>query len=380
MDATQNFADLKKAIEVNNFNQFLIAVSKIDSSRIIGAQLAQAMKSMENNFDVFAYQNLNREHFALMKAELGVFWAITIATCLNQKPVTMTGQWESVLLNIINLIKHWDQKTNLDLSLIFSDALKPWALRLFSDHKLCPNVDLRLEILRLISIWPGHYLQDTVSGKQVAAGLVNMSTYLNLNHHRFVTGGSRTSLFYPLHKVLIHLHKYGHLNDVVVTAVRQVRNLQVGPEVIFFNRLVLLLTQETEETQKMYLKLNMSASNTASTYYAIVHLLQLLVAAQPTMSAYACPGLAQAAINSLVTITTSFVAVSNMLRVEDQNTYSHLVSNIDNIYQVWSVLGKSSYIYRVLISNYAQSLANINLERQSLGSRSTISQQHPRIR
>nr|XP_045591250.1 E4 ubiquitin-protein ligase UFD2-like [Procambarus clarkii]XP_045591252.1 E4 ubiquitin-protein ligase UFD2-like [Procambarus clarkii] len=234
---------------------------------------------------------------------------------------------------------------------------------MFCDHEACPNPHLRVELLHLIGMWPETYLQDAASGMQAAAGLVNTSHYITLDH--LMSGYLHASLFDPLKNVLDSLNKWGHLDGVAAAAVDQVRKLKIGTEAYFFNNLVHLFKQMVEATLAEYRaginKMCSCIEGNLCTFNEILHIYKMLVDTTPT--AYGVPGLAQVAAEFLVTLTDSAVTVCSALQLKDskRSKYSkELVADLGDIYQKISVEERFTSVFQILKRDHAQQFSHLS--------------------
>lgn len=298
------------------------------------------------------------------KFQLGILCALV----LSSRMMRIRGLWEEVLWKIVSLVDFWrHDNTGVNIcSSLESTTLKFWTLTMFTDTELCPNPYLRLEMLRIIGTWPQSYFDDVASGMQAAAGLVNTCIYMDPDH--LIPNKSFKSLFLYLTRVLQKLGKYGHLGSVTAAAVDQVKRLKIGPEAVLFNHLAQLFKQTAEVIQARYHEDALSLSFSVELLQVLNEILLLywiLVDMPPTMAAYGVPGLAQAAAVSLVTITSSVVAVCSTTKCETDSKF--LTSKLDYVYKIISVKEELTLLSQILRLNHTQKLSSLNKQSTDSG-------------
>lgn len=232
---------------------------------------------------------------------------------------------------------------------------------MYTDPGLCPNVHLRLEMIRFIAMWPSTFLEDATSGQAVVKGLVNTIPYVD------PVVDIRVSILYPLAKVLNTLHQYLHFFDVAEAAVHQVKNMKAGPELIFFHRLIGLFSRMAELAGFLLQKGVASAAETEVAYFKIFGAFGLLLSVSATAEAYRYPGLSQVAATSLVSVASSLVAVRGDLLLKAGGSFPRLVVSLDSIFMVLYIQSNYSPLWRVLQQNHAEVLNNIKKEAVEFG-------------
>ncbi|XP_069179609.1 uncharacterized protein [Procambarus clarkii] len=267
----------------------------------------------------------------------------------------MTGQWEDVLREIIDLARYFEPKNNINLSALESTTLKPWILKIFTDPEMCPNPYLRLKMVYLISIWPKNFLQDATSGMQAAFGLVINRKYMDVAH--LMPEGDHIQILSSIMDILISLDEYGHLAAIGTAAVDQIKGIIVGPEVSLLYNLVQVFKQVAEES------LNLNEQEGLYMAKNVFYLYTVFLNIRKLRKAYGAPGLVKVAADTLVTITVSIVTISLALHDNDGSKYNMLVSYLDHCYNCYKDICKNKIfrsLSQVLRLDHAQYLSSLS--------------------
>ncbi|KAK4290607.1 hypothetical protein Pmani_036504 [Petrolisthes manimaculis] len=133
------------------------------------------LKALELGWEALRMKNELSTRTMSMKR---LILARSATLCMAQQGVRVTGLWEDALQVVINHVRRGDP---IFIKNVFTSyPLKQWILSVFSDADLCPNYNIRLDLLTIISTWEQLEAND---GKSVLLGLMQLSVYLDAEEH-----------------------------------------------------------------------------------------------------------------------------------------------------------------------------------------------------
>ncbi|ROT79676.1 hypothetical protein C7M84_001598 [Penaeus vannamei] len=126
----------------------------------------------------------------------------------------------SILLASVTSVGHWDPGCHGPV--LQSRRLKAWLAEAVTRRDLCPNNNLRLQLLRFLEMWSDADFRDF--GEKVAEGVVSLGACLRVEH---LIPGFYSSLTPPLTNVLQRLQRTGHALMTLMMLDRALRILQI---------------------------------------------------------------------------------------------------------------------------------------------------------
>ncbi|KAG7172447.1 E4 ubiquitin-protein ligase UFD2-like 6 [Homarus americanus] len=357
-------ADFNRPTNNDNWLMFKTASASLSDPRVCVNHVLHLIKMASDGLDVVIPEN-----GVVSVAQSRVFLAVHCVKAVVERyegpPAKITDKWETILWAIVRLVRHWQPGFTQGPDVAHPTHVKPWLLHVFSHPEMCPNFHLRLEMIRFIGMWPQEDFRDKRVGQQVAAGLVSTTSRLELDHlmHNY----NQCSLMYILNKVLELLNTYGHLHIIAATALRQVKNLQVGPEVQCLARLVEVASQRVVQLLNWYKGGFLSTTEVLARCEKTLVFIRLLLTGSGVKAAYESPGLAQTAATSLLTATSSIVSAAFTLQSQDPNGYHWLIGLVDTVFFTMAVQEKPQSVMAVMRRNHGQCFSAINQQAADSG-------------
>ncbi|KAK4287956.1 hypothetical protein Pmani_038986 [Petrolisthes manimaculis] len=178
--ARQNLDILSTHGESDTLTYWDIVRSILDLFRTsLSAQ--DVLKALELGWEALRMKNELSTRTMSMKR---LILARSATLCMAQQGVRVTGLWEDALQVVINHVRRGDP---IFIKNVFTSyPLKQWILSVFSDADLCPNYNIRLDLLTIISTWEQLEAND---GKSILLGLMQLSVYLDAEEHLVPNAG-----------------------------------------------------------------------------------------------------------------------------------------------------------------------------------------------
>ncbi|KAG7156652.1 E4 ubiquitin-protein ligase UFD2-like 3 [Homarus americanus] len=283
---------------------------------------------------------------------LGVNVAEAVANRMVGLGVSVTEEWESLIWTIVSLIRKWSPDfaghTRHSQCLIF------WVLCMFTNPAMCSNVYMRLEMLRLVQMWPNKWLSDRYVGITTAIGVLTTTRYLKADD--LIGNDLQVGLANPLTRVMGSLASYGHMAPFAKNALTQVKSLRLGQDTHFLAHLVELANEQAKMTQKGYLEGYIGVMPTLASFEDVLYLLKMLVAKPPFMEAFGSPGMAQVAAAAFVSVTSSLLAVGPQLMNNSMIGFTYLVFYNDIMYRSLAGQRSPNSVFLLLRRDHRQEL------------------------
>ncbi|KAG7158534.1 E4 ubiquitin-protein ligase UFD2-like 9 [Homarus americanus] len=287
---------------------------------------------------------------------LGVNVAEAVANRMVGLGVSVTEEWESLIWTIVSLIRKWSPdfagRTRHSQCLIF------WVLCMFTNPGMCSNVYMRLEMLRLVQMWPDKWLSDRYVGITTAIGVLTTTRYLKADD--LIGNDLQVGLANPLTRVMGSLASYGHMAPFAKNALTQVKSLRLGQDTHFLAHLVELANEQAKMTQKGYLEGYIGVMPTLDSFEDVLYLLKMLVAKPPFMEAFGSPGMAQVAAAAFVSVTSSLLAVGPQLMNNAMIGFTYLVFYNDIMYRSLAGQRSPNSVFLLLRRDHRQELSVMN--------------------
>ncbi|KAG7156647.1 Ubiquitin conjugation factor E4 B-like 2 [Homarus americanus] len=287
---------------------------------------------------------------------LGVNVAEAVANRMVGLGVSVTEEWESLIWTIVSLIRKW--RPDFAGHTRHSQCLIFWVLCMFTNPAMCSNVYMRLEMLRLVQMWPDKWLTDRYVGITTAKGVLTTTRYLKADD--LIGNDLQFGLANPLTRVMGSLASYGHMAPFAKNALTQVNSLRLGQDTHFLAHLVELANEQANMTQKGYLEGYIGVMLTLDSFEDVLYLLKMLVAKPPFMEAFGSPGMAQVAAAAFVSVTSSLLAVGPQLMNNAMIGFTYLVFYNDIMYRSLAGRRSPNSVFLLLRRDHRQELSVMN--------------------
>ncbi|XP_071552338.1 uncharacterized protein [Panulirus ornatus] len=325
---------------------------------VCSRHLRKAIAIGEEALD-FLYSQQSTESVAAHKVCLGIHVAESVASRQVGSPILVADSWEDVTWAFIGLLWNWKPSFHRTLTIPYTLNLKQWTVRLLNECKICPNLCLRLEMLRLIDMCWRKDLQNSPFGEQTASGLVTACSRLKLAH--LLPDGKRPCLIEPFVRVLTALQDHEHLGSVAAATMQQVGALHVGPEARCLARLVELAGKMAKMAQDMHESDARDPSTTMILYENSFLLLRTMVATPPTMKAYESPGMAQLAATAFIASMSSLIDTLSTLAPECAMACQWLHGEVEYVINTLAANDKPQSVAAALRRDHGQTLADLSI-------------------
>ncbi|KAK4323714.1 hypothetical protein Pmani_005604 [Petrolisthes manimaculis] len=182
--------------------------------------------------------------------------------CLARQGVRVLGPWKVAVQAVIGFLRYCELKPSMK-GFCHSESVKRWVLDVFCDANLCPDFNIRLDMLLIIQVWWCNYgvFQGVDVWERIISGLMQLYQYIDVTHN-FIPEDRRYDLCRPLFRVLYALNKVGHLKETFKKATQQIESLSVGPEARFVARMVELVSDGVAMTKQRFQSKSLNAENT----------------------------------------------------------------------------------------------------------------------
>lgn len=264
---------------------------KISSPSATPEEILHDLKKAEDALELTSEDDLLLMH---RRAKLGVFSAEIVVR--RTSGAAVQGAWENILLASVTSVGHWDPGCHGPV--LQSYCLKAWLAEAVMRRDLCPNNNLRLQLLRFLEMWSDADFRDY--GEKVAKGVVSLGACLRVEH---LIPGFYSSLTPPLTNVLQRLQRTGFLGPLGQRARSQLEALQVEEEARWLGVMAELCAQMAEVVGATRIGDERHALMTLMMLDRALRILQILTSSDTVRAAFASPGLAQVVAAVLVRVT-----------------------------------------------------------------------------
>lgn len=292
---------------------------KINSPSASPEEILGDLKRAEDALELTSEDDLLLMH---RRAKLGVFSAEVVVR--RTGGAAARGAWESILLASVTSVGHWDPGCHGPV--LQSRRLKAWLAEAVTRRDLCPNNNLRLQLLRFLEMWSDADFRDF--GEKVAEGVVSLGACLRVEH---LIPGFYSSLTPPLTNVLQRLQRTGFLGPLGERARAQLAALQVGAEARWLGVMAELCAQMSEVAGAARVGDERHALMTLMMLDRALRILQILTSADAVRAAFASPGLAQVLAAVLVRVTRMGVGNVGGLLDADRVRYKDILFKVGKI-------------------------------------------------
>lgn len=185
-----------------------------------------------------------------------LFQLATEATeCLARQQVMVTVKWQEAVQFVLKLFEKY-KESGTGVPHTHSPELKEWVLSVFNFESLCPNFDIRIQLLNIIQFWfqDGHP-ENAATSKLVVRGLYNLSNHLNAIEHR-ISPDNQAGLDSALFTIMYNLSNNGHLQGMYREAALQIKSLRVGEEARWLTSIVELVAARAKHAKTILMESN----------------------------------------------------------------------------------------------------------------------------
>lgn len=226
----------------------------------------------------------------------------------QRRPEDLSGQWETIVWDVVTLISEWDPESDghLDLSVELID----WVLFILNSSEACPNVHLRLEMIRFIETLPKNKLSDPILGSRTASGLIDAGGKLEMS--MLVPRGDRVSLALPLLNIIQHLKKYGHLQMHAIAAVEQLKDLYPGAEVRFLANIAKLAGKLSIHVVERFRQGGWTDAMAIMMFGRCISVIEIVAGDSPFLLLAQMPGMCQLVSSAVITVIDSMLSLSDL--------------------------------------------------------------------
>lgn len=227
--------------------------------------------------------------------DLGVLLLEVVARYVIHEGLAVTGAYENISFLAVSLLTPW--RSGLYQHEALTPLLKEWIVHVLESPVSCPNVFLRLEMLRLIAMWtPEDFINDEEFGSHAAAGIMHHILDLKVT---FLLPKGHTGLLWSLKKSLQLLQDSGYFRAYVMRSYTFLKNLIVDRIEQSMAYLIVLMGRAAKRVLRLRHSGDLTPVGTVDQLTSILRILRLLVATPRNMEPYEQPGICNLAATAI---------------------------------------------------------------------------------
>ncbi|KAK3864856.1 hypothetical protein Pcinc_029481 [Petrolisthes cinctipes] len=281
--------------------------------------------------------------------------------CLARQGVRVLGPWKVAVKAVIGFLRYCESNILMKGGFVHSGSVKLWVLDVFCDANLCPDINIRLDMLLIIHVWRCDYgvFRGVDVGERITAGLVQLYEYMNVTHH-FIPEDRKFDLCRPSFRVLYSLNKTGHLTETFKKATQQIESLSVGPEARFVARMVELVSGGVVMTMERFQSKTLNAENTMEMLEMALVQLGELVFSKYNVETFCYRGLGKVACVAYIQVAkANFELLPALSSPEFASRCDFLRKTFDRISEVLFKSPKSKTLAQLLMADHKEELVKI---------------------
>ncbi|KAK3888622.1 hypothetical protein Pcinc_007347 [Petrolisthes cinctipes] len=287
--------------------------------------------------------------------------------CLARLDVKVTGLWEDAISFVIALVRVSDGADNTGFSFFASYDVKRWILSVFCDAEVCPNYNIRLDMLMLIQVWcRSGVLGCQGVSERVITGLMELSVYMD-GEDEGILRCTGLTLELSWCRVIYALKTKGHLTEVYKTATQQIQSLSVGPEARWLARVVEFVTARISMVKSNLHSRYMTPTNALQALELSLVLLGHLVISCGSADTFSSRGFSRVGAVSFIKVCVNVLEVIPSLWSHHANSCNLMLTSISEMIETLTSLPKPQPLVQVLTRDHNQEMDKIRRSASDLG-------------